>query len=165
MRQHFALDALVTYAVEPADPERTIPNPARKMVRTALATTRAALTGLEHAYGQQARANPEARRPTMRGFKIAQAGLNQQISTLEAKVGTLKARLATLPKRVPVKAVFDEAEIVTLAPEAKHLTDTIKMVAFRALTMLTLTALTAGQSRRAAWTRRIRRLCGRPPQT
>ena len=30
MRQHFALDALVTYAVEPADPERTVPNPQRK---------------------------------------------------------------------------------------------------------------------------------------
>src|SRR3972149_1272343 len=29
MRQHFALDALVTYAVEPADPERTVPNPER----------------------------------------------------------------------------------------------------------------------------------------
>ena len=30
MRQHFALDALVTYAVEPADPERSIPNPSGK---------------------------------------------------------------------------------------------------------------------------------------
>jgi hypothetical protein len=30
--------------------------------------------------------------------------------------------------------VLDEAEIVTLAPEAKHLTDTIKMVAYRAET-------------------------------
>jgi hypothetical protein len=136
MRQHFALDALVTYAAEPADPERTIPNPARKAILRALATTRAALTELEHAYGQQARANPEAQRPTMRGFKIAQAGLNHRISTLEAKVATLKARRAKLPKRVPVKAVFDEAEIVTLAPEAKHLTDTIKMVAFRAETAL-----------------------------
>jgi hypothetical protein len=37
---------------------------------------------------------------------------------------------------VPVKAVRDEAEIVTLAPEAKHLTDTIKMVAYRAETAL-----------------------------
>jgi transposase-like protein len=146
MRQHFALDALVTYAAEPADPERTIPNPARKTVATELAKTRAALKELEHAYGQQARANPEARRPTMRGFKIAQAGLNQRIATLEAKVGKLKARLAKLPKRVPVKAVFDPAEIVTLAPEAKHLTDTIKMVAYRAETAL-VHALAANYAR------------------
>jgi hypothetical protein len=136
MRHHVALDALATYAVEPADPERTIPNPARKRVATTWAKTRTALKELDHAYGQQARANPEARRPTMRGFNIAHAGLTHQIATLEAKVGRLNARLTTLPHRVPVKAVVDEAEIVTLAPEAKHLTDTIKMVAFRAETAL-----------------------------
>ena len=136
MRQQFALDALVTYAVEPADPERTIPNPERKAVAKALATSRAALKELEHAYGQQARTNPEAQRPTMRGFKIAQAGLSQRITALEAKCRTLQARLAARPKRVPVKAVLDEAEIVKLAPEAKHLTDTIKMVAYRAETAL-----------------------------
>jgi transposase len=136
MRQQFALDALVTYAVEPADPERTIPNPERKAVAKVLTTSRAALKELEQAYGQQARTNPEAQRPTMRGFKIAQAGLSQRMSALEAKCRTLQARLAILPKRVPVKAVLDEAEIVKLAPEAKHVTDTIKMVAYRAETAL-----------------------------
>jgi hypothetical protein len=136
MRQHFALDALVTYAVEPADPARTIPNPERKTVAKALTTSRAALKDLEQAYGQHARTNSEAQRPTMRGFKIAQAGLNKRIAAIEAECRTLQTRLAALPKRVPVTAVRDEAEIVTLAPEAKHLTDTIKMVAFRAETAL-----------------------------
>jgi len=136
MRQHFALDALVTYAVEPADPDRTIPNPERKALAKALTTSRATLKELEQAYGQHARTNSEAQRPTMRGFKIAQAGLGQQITALEAKCRTLQTRLAKQPKRVPVKAVLDEAEIVKLAPEAKHLTDTIKMVAFRAETAL-----------------------------
>jgi len=136
MRQQFALDALVTYAVEPADPERTIPNPERKTVAKALSTSRVALAELEQAYGQQARGNSEAQRPTMRGFKIAQAGLSHQIKTLEAQCRTLRARLAALPKRVPVTAVLDEAEIVKLAPEAKHFTDTIKMVAYRAETAL-----------------------------
>ena len=37
---------------------------------------------------------------------------------------------------MPVRAVLDEAEIVKLAPEAKHLTDTIKMLAYRAETAL-----------------------------
>ncbi len=72
----------------------------------------------------------------MRGFKIAQGRLNHRITALEAKCQRLRARLAALPKRVPVKAVLEEAEIVTLAPEAKHLTDTIKMVAYRAETAL-----------------------------
>jgi len=136
MGQHFALDALVTYAVEPADPQRTIPNPARKAAAKALATRRAALRDLEQTYGQQARTNPEVQRPTMRGFKIAQAGLNRQITALEAKCRRLQARLKALPKRVAVKEVIEEAEIVQLAPEAKHLTDALKMVAYRAETAL-----------------------------
>jgi len=136
MRQHFALDALVSYAVEPADPERTIPNPARKAAAKALATHRAALRELEQTYGQQARTNSEAQRPTMRGFKIAQAGLNRQITRLEAQCRQLQARLKALPKRVAVKEVMEEAEIVQLAPEAKHLTDTLKLAAYRAETAL-----------------------------
>lgn len=136
MRQHFALDALVSYAVEPADAQRTIPNPARKAAAKALATRRAALRELEQSYGQQARTNSEAQRPTMRGFKIAQAGLNRQITALEAQCRQWQARLKALPKRVPVKAVREEAEIVQLAPEAKHLTDTLKLVAYRAETAL-----------------------------
>jgi hypothetical protein len=136
MRQQFALDALVTYAVEPADPERTVPNPQRTVLETALAEARAALKALEHAYGQKALANPEGRRPTMRGFKIAHAELSQRIRAHQAQYRELQARLAALPQRVPVKEVVDEPAIVQLAPEAKHLTDTIKMVAYRAETAL-----------------------------
>ncbi len=45
-------------------------------------------------------------------------------------------RQAALPKRVPVKAVLEETEIVKLSPAAKHVTDTLKMVACRAETAL-----------------------------
>ena len=68
MRQHFALDALVTYAVEPADPDRTVPNPERKALRKPLAEARAALKALEQTYGHAAQKNPEGRRPTMRNW-------------------------------------------------------------------------------------------------
>lgn len=136
MRQHFALDALVTYAVEPADLKRTVPNPERKALAKTLATTRAALTALDQTYGQRARSNAERQRPTMRGFKIANAAIAQQITALEAEAQALKNRMAALPKRVPISAVLDAAAIVRLAPEAKHLTDTIKMVAYRAETAL-----------------------------
>jgi len=136
MRQHFALDALVTYAVEPADPTRTVPNPERKALAKTLAATRAAVTELEQTYGQRARGNTERQRPTMRGFKIANAAITQQLTALETELRALKARVAALPKRVPLTALLDHTAIVRLAPEAKHLTDTIKMVAYRAETAL-----------------------------
>jgi len=136
MRQHFALDALVTYAVEPANPERSVPNPERKAVRKQRAEAHAALKLLEQQYGRRARDNREGARPTMRGFKIANADLTQQIRAQEAQCQALKQRLSALPERVPVKELLNEAEIVRLAPEAKHLTDTIKMLAYRAETAL-----------------------------
>lgn len=136
MRQHFALDALVTYAVEPADPTRTVPNPQRKEVAAALAQSRSALKDLEHAYGQEALANREARRPTMRGFKIAHAKLRQQIQAQQAEGRRLKAALAALPARVPLHTLMEEPDIVKLAPEAKHFADTLKMLAYRAETAL-----------------------------
>jgi hypothetical protein len=136
MRQHFALDALVTYAVEPADAARTVPNPQRKAVAKELATVRAELTALEQTYGQKALANLEGKRPTMRGFKIAEVALGQQIRAHQGQCRELKATIAALPERVPVAELLAEPEIVKLAPEAKHLTDTIKMVAYRAETAL-----------------------------
>jgi transposase len=136
MRQHFAMDALVTYAVEPADPERTVPNPQRKALAKVLAQSHAELKELEQRYGAEALTNAEAQRPTMRGFKIANAELGHRIRTHRAQTQQLKAQLTALPKRVPVKDVVDGAAIVRLAPEAKHLTDAIKMVAYRAETAL-----------------------------
>src|SRR5437867_4626588 len=136
MRQHFALDALVTYAVEPADPERTVPNPERKAVRKQLADANAVLKTLEQQYGQRACTNHEGQRPTMRGFKIANADLSRDIRAQVAQCQALRARLASLPERVAVKSLLDAAEIVKLAPEAKHLTDTIKMLVYRAETAL-----------------------------
>jgi hypothetical protein len=136
MRQHFALDALVSYEVEPADAQRSVPNPQRKALAKELRACRATVQELEQAYGQQARANPEAKRPTMRGFKIAQADLSRQLRDAEARCEQLKEHLAACPKRVPLNTLLDEQEIVRLAPEAKHFTDTIKMLAFRAETAL-----------------------------
>lgn len=136
MRQHFALDALVSYEVEPADAQRSVPNPQRKALAKELRACRASVQELEQAYGQQARANPEAKRPTMRGFKIAQADLTRQLRDAEARCEQLEERLAACPKRVPLNTLLNEQEIVRLAPEAKHFTDTIKMLAFRAETAL-----------------------------
>jgi hypothetical protein len=146
MRAHFALDALVTYAVEPADPTRTIPNPARKTLTAQIAAARTQLTEVEHRYGQAARRNREARCRTMRGFKVAHADLQRQMTALEAQIQTLTAERKALPKRVPVTTVVDEADVVRLAPEGKHLTDTIKMVAYRAETAL-VRALAPGYAR------------------
>jgi hypothetical protein len=113
-----------------------VPNPERKAGRKQLADADTVLKTLEQQYGQRAGTNHEGQRPTMRGFKIANADLSRDMRAQVAQCQALRARLAGLPERVAVKSLLDAAEIVKLAPEAKHLTDTIKMLAYRAETAL-----------------------------
>jgi hypothetical protein len=136
LRHSFALDALVTYAAEAADPTRTVPNPQRKHLKRALAKVQQTLAAREQEYGAQALTNPEGRRPTMRGFKIAHGKLAQMIRRLQAQVARLRERLRTLPARVPIGELQPPETVVRLAPEAKLLTDSIKLTAYRAETAL-----------------------------
>jgi len=131
LREEYALDALVEYAVVPDDAEREVPNPAWAAVDAELRQAQAGLDRLQAEYGLEALTNPELKRPTMRGFKIAQGQLGQKIWNVMHRVSRLEARRAAVPRRVPVQAVTEEP-VVKLAPERKHLTNLIKMVAYQA---------------------------------
>jgi len=67
----------------------------------------------------------------MRGFKIAYGKLGQKIWTAWQRVLQLEHRRAAVPRRVPVQEALDQP-VVKLAPERKHLTNLIKMVAYQA---------------------------------
>ncbi len=128
LREEYALDALVDYGVEPAEPTRSVPNPKRKKLDAELKRARAQL---EAEYGLEALDNPEARRRTMRGFKIANSELAQRIRDAMQRVTNLEQRRARLPARVPVQEV-SQGEVIKLAVERKHLHDLLKMVAYQA---------------------------------
>ena len=136
MKAQFALDALVDYQVEADDPAREVPNPARTRLEQALAAVRGQVAELERAYGAAAAANPEARRPTMRGFKIAHGALGRQLQAARARVARLEARRAATPRRVPIGQVRAPQEVVRLSTERKLITDVIKIAAYRAESQL-----------------------------
>jgi hypothetical protein len=81
--------------------------------------------------GAAAANNAEQRRPTMRGFKIANSKLGKQLGKARARVSQLFDRRHGVPKRVEVRDL-NEQTVVKLATERKHLTDIIKMVAYQA---------------------------------
>ena len=136
MRQEFALDHLPTTKAEPADPERTVPSPVVKQKKRELAAAKARLQAAEQAYGQKAYENPEQKRRTVRGFKITQSKLGRKIRDLRQTCERLKAEIKQLPARVPVREVLDGKPVVQLERERKTITDTLKMVAYRAETQL-----------------------------
>jgi transposase len=129
--QEYALDALVEYATVPDDPHREVPNPAWAAVDAQLRQAQAQLDRLEAEYGVEALANLEQQRRTVRGFKIAQGKLGQRICSAWQRVQQLEKRRAAAPRRVPVGSLTEEP-VVKLAPERKHLTNVIKIVAYQA---------------------------------
>jgi hypothetical protein len=131
LREEYALDALVEYAAVPDDPTRQVPNPAWAGVDAQLRQAYAHWDRLQAEYGLEAFTNLEQRRRTMRGFKTAQGKLGQKICSVWQRIERLQKRRAAIPRRVPVQSVLDEP-VVKLAPERKHLTNLIKMLAYQA---------------------------------
>lgn len=137
MKEEFALDALPEYGAELADPDRMVPNPRRKEVDKELQTARAHQANLEREYGQAAYENREDRRPTMRGFKIANGrDLGKPLRDARTKVEELEAKRKAIPERIPVRETTRGALPVQLKTESKRFTDTLKLVAYQAETAL-----------------------------
>jgi hypothetical protein len=130
LRDEYALDHLVEHDLVPDNPARTVPNPVRVDLDARLKLARAELDRLRADYGARAFSNPEARRPTMRGFKIAHGDLRHAVRAAVAKVDDLEERRARAPTRVPVADVV-QGEVVKLAPERQHLASLFKMVAYQ----------------------------------
>ena len=130
LREEYALDALADHASEPADPQREVPNPARRDLDDAIRAARAELHGAAAQLGGEAVLNVETRRPTMRGFKIAHAGMSNRMKSALERLMRLRARRAKLPPRIPVSQIT-QGTVVKLATERKHLTNILKMVAYQ----------------------------------
>jgi hypothetical protein len=135
LRDEYALDALVDYQIEPADPHRDVPNPARAALNAKLSAARAEIISLSAHYGIEVITNREARSRTMRGFKSATASLARPVRDALRRYAALEARRAKVPRRIPVSEVVD-GDVIKLSAERKHLTNVIKMVAYQAETDL-----------------------------
>jgi hypothetical protein len=146
MRQEFLLDALVDYQVEPDDPTRTVPNPQRSALDKQIRIARAEVGKLEQRFGAAAADNPEQRRPTMRGFKIAHGRLGEGLRSARARLAKLIDQRHDLPQRVEIQDA-SEGAVIKLAGERKHLSNIIKMVAYQAES--DLVSLIAGHYARA----------------
>jgi hypothetical protein len=130
LREEYALDALVEYATAPDDATREVPNPAWAAADTKVRQAYALWERLQAEYGLEAWINLEQQRRTMRGFKTAHGKLGRKLWAAWEAVQRLEKRRAAIPKRVPVQSVTDEP-VVKLAPERKHLTNVIKMLAYQ----------------------------------
>ena len=131
LKEEYALDALVDYATEPADPTREIPNPRWHEIDGKLRRARADLFAMCSMYGVEAFVNVESRRKTMRGFKIANAKIAAPLAAAFRRCTRLEAKRAKVPRRIPVGQTTHGA-VIKLATERKHISNVLKMVAYQA---------------------------------
>jgi len=128
--EEFALDALVEYGAEEVSETTDRRNPQWLRLTRRLKESRADVARLQSELGQEAVANEEATRPTMRGFKIAHAGLREQIQKGEVQIERLLEQRKKMPKRIPA------TDLMTLKTEKKLIADAIKMTAYQVETEL-----------------------------
>ena len=134
-REHYALDALDTYASEPDDPKRSVPNPERKRLETQRRRLRQHLNDAEAAYGSAAHDNPEKRRRTVRGFKIAHTHLGDTIKRLRNEISELEQQLASTPARVPLEDLGRDERV--LDRDTKLITHAARIAAYNTQSALT----------------------------
>jgi hypothetical protein len=122
MQAEFNIDHLSTYATEPADPERSVPNPERTQAEKALKAKRAQLGRAHVRHAEQQRDGAS---------KAKQAKEAEMIERLEEECTELAERIKAMDKRVPLKSVLDPEHIVQHETERKTITQLIKVVAYR----------------------------------
>ena len=118
-------------AVEEDDPERDVPNPRWAELDAHLRAARADLQRVTARYGLEALTNEEKVRRTMRGFKIANAGVGGAVTAALKRCAQLESRRAKVPRRLPAQQVR-QGEVIRLTVETKHITSVLKMVAYQA---------------------------------
>jgi len=140
MRQEFAIDALIEYATEPDDPDRLVPDPARRAVDRDLVDARREVARLEMEYGNACAAGQERASVRIPGFTpIYGMYLLKPLASARQRVTELESKRSQIPTRVRVGDIKDE--VVRLPSGRKRLSDALKMLAYQIETDLTRAAV------------------------
>jgi len=125
-------DGLWTYAMEDGDGDRKVYNPERRKLATKMNKVKERLQELKRQYGERALENQECHRPTMRGFKIANGALSQQIRELTLELDRMKQHYDSLPAMVQVRDTLKGDKPQQVRVETRRLIHCFRIAAFRA---------------------------------
>jgi hypothetical protein len=122
MQAEFNIDHLSTYATEPADPDRIVPNPERSKLEKSLKAKKAQLGRAHVRHAEQQRNGASSTR---------QEKEKEAIEQLQGECDRLGEQIAAMEKRVAMKTILDADKIVQHETERKTMTQLIKVVAYR----------------------------------
>ena len=136
MMEHYAIDALSEYGTE-AIPGTTRPvvNPAWRELDRRQRSLKSKLTQRRACFGALT-LHPQAEESEIRKWEQQKAKLQEEIEELEHDLSGLKEQIKTMPHHVAWDDLPEKEKFERLAPSRKRLTDTVKLVAYRAETAL-----------------------------
>jgi hypothetical protein len=129
MMQHYDIDGLVQYGSEEIPGTVMVINPAWRVLDKAVTDKRRSIRKL-HAKLGAATLHKDG------GDIQLQAEMLQDIQQLEADTAALRIKRRDTPRKVPIASLPEDQRPRQLAPLGKMLTDTVKMIAYRAETAL-----------------------------
>ena len=135
MRQHYNLDRLVEYGVEPVPDTTRLINPPWRAFDYQIRSHRALLSRERAQFGQVQLAQhlePEQ----VQAYELKKGQLQQAIETRCQHIEHLKTQRKAVPKYILVKDLPEQDRFQQLRAEKKHFFDTIKLIAYRAETAL-----------------------------
>jgi hypothetical protein len=135
MREHYALDRLLSYQVEKMDETTVVVNPAWRKLDRAVRSLTAKLHPKLARFGAlnlTAAIEPEA----VESFLKKKAAVQQEIQHLQTQLRERKAERAAAAHHLPIGQVPEAERFDRLSSGSKDLVDTIKLVAYRAETAM-----------------------------
>jgi transposase len=138
MMEHFAIDALSEYRTD-AIPgtNRPVVNPVWRELDRQHRSVKGKLTQRHARFGALT-LHPQAEESEIEKWERQKADLQEQIEQFEKELTTLKERMKSTPKHLAWDDLPNDQKFQRLAPSRKRLTDTVKLVAYRAETALAM---------------------------
>jgi transposase len=138
MMEHFAIDALSEYGTETiSGTTRPVVNPARRELDRQARSVKSKLTRRQARFAALT-LHPQAEESEIKKWEREKSDLQEEIEQSEHELADLKERMQSTPKHLEWDELPEEEKFERLAPSRKRLTDTVKLVAYRAETALAM---------------------------
>jgi len=128
LREEFALDALIDHGVVPDDATREVPNPKWAEVDAKLRAAHDRVGAITRRSGGDATLRELGVATTRRA--LLDRHTRRELGAAVAESMKLERRRAAIPRRIPV-GDRTNSEVIKLSTERKHLSNVLKMVAYR----------------------------------
>lgn len=137
MLQHFGLESVTGYKTEPVDETKSVVNPEYRKVQ-ALIKSKAGKLGRKLREFGEASLSPVPPPEEIQQYEAQQGRRIEEIDLLKKALATLKETRKATSNHIAVSELPEADRFRVLAPRRKAFVDTIKMIAYRAETAMSI---------------------------